>query len=111
MLAFLVVEIMIPLRSKYRNQFLFRITLQPDEKKHYDDKRNHNITLASFTIVAIAVIVALPRQEVQKHVGALFYLSISMFLFFIASYLVDYRSNRFGPYIAKSFEYTGIMGV
>lgn len=111
MLGFFVGRMMVLLCSKDRNNYVYKIKIEEREEEEWNNFRNHNITLASFTIVAIAVIVAFPSQQLQKNIDALFYLSLAMFAFFTASYLLNFRINRWGPYIANCLETVGVIGV
>ena len=89
-----------------------KIPLGIAEKKHYDNFRSHSITLASFTMTVIAIIVALPgvvnvnpteqhdkqkivdQSIVDQNTKSLFYLSLAMISFFISSYLFLLRECR-----------------
>jgi hypothetical protein len=82
------------------------------EKKHYDNFRSHSITLASFTMTIIALIVAFPNPgELSANIKSLFYLSIAMTSFFISSYLFMFRRYRWFPFIGESLEYMGLVAM
>lgn len=90
--------------------------LEEAEKEEYTNSKNHNIVLASFTIAAISVILAFQAGELTQNLqwaalDSLFYLSIAMMCFFIASYLFSIRITRWYVYTAESLEYTGIIAV
>jgi hypothetical protein len=108
------------------------IPLGTAEKKHYDNFRSHSITLASFTMTVIAIIIAFPIDEsadpaeeqkvmplqkqtkenlVSQNIMSLFYLSLAMVSFFIASYLFLLRETRWLVYTGESLEYMGIVSV
>jgi hypothetical protein len=137
-LGVFIVRMVIPFRSEIKTQYMSiqdkddsnkKIPLGKAEKKHYDDFRTHSITLASFTMTVIAVIVALPgilgvtpadqqarhnvvdQSIIDHNIKSLFYLSLAMISFFISSYLFLLRENRWFVYTGESLEYMGIVAV
>jgi hypothetical protein len=111
--ARMAVPICSPIRDAYmlfKDKNKFR--LGKAEKKHYDNFRSHSITLASFTMAIIALIVAFPNPtQLSTNVKSLFYLSIAMTSFFISSYLFTFRQNRWFPFTGESLEYMGLVAV
>lgn len=84
------------------------------QREEYNNSKTHNITLASFTIVAISVILAWPtntltQPEQVQAIDSVFYLSIGMIAFFVASYLFTIRITRLYVFTAQSLEYMGII--
>ena len=57
----------VPIRSPIRDEYMLfnnnKFPLGKAEKKHYDNFRSHSITLASFTMTIIALIVAFPNPR------------------------------------------------
>jgi hypothetical protein len=85
------------------------------ELREFDNSRTHNITLASFVIVLLAVILAFPQNaiedKIKQNVDSLLYFSISMSCFFIASYLFTLQTMRWFPYLGDILEITGILSL
>lgn len=111
-----IARMLVPLASSIRGTYMnFEGNTMPlgkAEKKYYDNFRSHSITLASFTMTIIAIIIAFPRPElVSQNVKALLYLSIAMVSFFISSYFFLLRENRWFPFAGESLEYMGIVAI
>jgi hypothetical protein len=82
------------------------------ENTLYDDYRSHSITLASFTMAIIAIVVAFPTVDlVNQNIVSLYYLSLAMVSFFISAYLFPLRRNRWLVYAGESLEYMGVVAV
>lgn len=60
------------------------------------------MVLASFTIVAIALIAGFSTDKICDESSSLFYLSIAMFSFIIGSYLFRFTINRWLPYTGET---------
>lgn len=106
--AYIAIRMLIPRGSKIG---YFEAPSSEAERKEYSDSRNQNMVLASFTIVAIAIIISFKFNEITQLRDGLYYLSIGMFLFFIASYLFTLRRTKWLPYTAETLEYTGIIAL
>jgi hypothetical protein len=86
--------------------------LKEEEKKEFDNLRVHNITLASFTIVIVTLILAFPDQtRILQNVDSLMYFSISLVCFFNASYFALFRMHPVYWYIGDTIEMTGILSL
>lgn len=95
-----------------QKKFLNSPVTNLDEKQTYKDEKNQLMTLAGFTIAALAIIMALPNFSGNKvNLLASFYFAISLTCFFGGSYLFDYRIKRIFPYIGQVAEYTGIISL
>ncbi|AIC16145.1 membrane protein of unknown function [Nitrososphaera viennensis EN76] len=103
---FFVLRMLVPIFDKG-----MRDSPNQSEIKTFSEYRVHNITLATFSIVAIALILGFNPENISKHVDELFFLSISMFCFFVASYLLVIRPNRWIPFAGRTFEYTGLLAI
>ena len=86
--------------------------LTPETNEEYTNSRNHNITLASFTMAVIGLVAS--RQDL---VGSnlqygLSYLSVAMFCFFIGLYMYIFRQkkNKY-PYVGETLEFVGIIAL
>lgn len=78
----------------------------------YDSYRTHSITLASFTMTIIAIIVAFPNaNQLIQNIMSLSYLSLAMVSFFISAYLFPLRQGRWFVYTGESLEYLGVVAV
>lgn len=111
-----VARMVVPLGSSIRGKYMDfegrSMPLGKAEKKYYDNFRSHSITLASFTMTIIAIIVAFPKPElVSENVKALLYLSIGLVSFFVSSYFFLLRENRWFPFTGESLEYMGIVAI
>ncbi len=82
-----------------------------DEIEHFKEYRVHNVTLATFVIAAVLLILGLNLNDLSKYANALLYLSIGMFLFISASYLLTFRPDRIIPYLGRTFEFTGLIAI
>jgi hypothetical protein len=99
--------------SPYRKQYL-QIPITAEETEIYHNQRTHLITLASFVIVGISIIVALPKDDITQAQAlaindSLFFLSIGMASSFIGSYLFSTMPNRWFPFTGETLEYIAIM--
>lgn len=103
-----IIRTLLPLRTKYD---FTKIPIQNTERSEWKGLRDHNMVLASFTIVAIAIIFALPSDTIQDKKPALFYFSIAIFNFIIGSYLFRFTMDRRIPYTAETLEYVGIIAL
>jgi hypothetical protein len=82
------------------------------EKQAYKDLKNELMTLAGFTVAALAIIMALPNITSNPiNLLATFYFAISLTCFFVGSYLFDYKIIRIFPYMGQVAEYTGIISI
>ena len=113
MVGAFIARMIVPFGSKFRRDYMTCvIPVSEKEKQQYDSFRSHSITLASFTMTVIAIIIAFPKQEqFSANLMSLVYLSVALVSFFIASYLYVFRTNRWFPYIGESLEYMGIIAV
>lgn len=82
-----------------------------DEIEHFKEYRVHNVTLATFVIAAVLLILGLNLNDISRYANALLYLSIGMFSFIFASYLLVFRLNRWTPYLGRTFEFTGLIAI
>jgi hypothetical protein len=82
-----------------------------DEIEHFKEYRVHNVTLATFVIAAVLLIFGLNLDDLSRYTNALLYLSVGMFSFIFASYLLTFRLNRWTPYLGRTFEFTGLIAV
>lgn len=112
-LLLLYITIMICIPIGYgKKKFLNDPVINHEEKQTYKDEKNQLMTLAGFTITALAIIMALPSITGNKiNLLATFYFSISLSCFFAGSYLFDYRIKRIFPYIGQVAEYTGVISL
>jgi hypothetical protein len=114
LLLFFISRTVIPLFTKSGIKHMMESPSTEKEKEEYKDARTHSITLASFVIVAISVILAWPANTLTTPqqgvaIDSVFYLSIGMISFFIGSYLFTIRVTRWFVFAAESLEYTGII--
>lgn len=108
MLGFAVFRMSIPTWGKLKKMNLE--PLLPSEQEAYDKNKNQNIALASFTIVVIALAVALHDNQIYD-VNTFVFLSLAMFMFFIASLLFEIGYSLLVPYIAETLQYAGILSL
>lgn len=80
------------------------------DDKNLDRARNANIALASFTIVAIALTVTIDDNKITNE-NTFAFLSLAMFLFFIASYLFEIGYNKWVEHIGETLEYAGVISL
>lgn len=100
---------MTPIDSK--TPFLIKAVTE-EGKNQYQSSRSHNITLASFSIAAIALITSRNDLNIQNLQFGIAYLSIAMFCFFIGSYLFVFRQKgNIIPYYGETLELAGILSL
>jgi uncharacterized membrane protein len=84
-----------------------------NQREEYRNSRNHSMTLAAFTIAAIALVISNESisESVNLQLGIAF-LSGAMFSFFIGSYMFVFLSKRhWFPYFGETLEFVGILAL
>ncbi|MEW6043672.1 MAG: hypothetical protein AB1608_05370 [Thermoproteota archaeon] len=77
-----------------------------DDRK---EKRNHNIVLASFTVVVLSLMFNLDPTLPKPTLDTFLFFSVATFVFFITTYLFDVVWNRWIFHMAMSAEYAGLV--
>lgn len=102
----------IRLSTALRNRDYMNAEIQENEKQEYQNSRNHSITLAAFTIGAIALITSRDDLTNINFQYGLAFLSVAMFSFFIGSYMFIFQNKRnWFPYIGETLEFIGIVSL
>lgn len=119
LIVFVIIRMLLPILGKFNYNEHSQLT--DSEKKEFESLKSHNITLASFVIVVIAIILAFPQMTqhtqtvsqntIQENIDSLLYFSIAMTCFFIASYFSLFRMNSLYLYIGETLETTGILSL
>lgn len=92
-----------------KNSIMIRGDFTEEESEYSEGKRNHNIVLASFTLVALALMFTSSTEDKPFNFDSFLFLSVSTFVFFVSTYLFDLGWNRWVVTIADSGEYGGII--
>src|SRR6185312_12354475 len=109
LIAFMLIRYGIAAFSNYN----FNEDRDPTESENteYNNLKTTNITLASFTVVLIALIFDSNKTDISTNTNSLFYFSISMVCFFIASYFSTFRNKFIFFYMGETIELTGIISL
>jgi hypothetical protein len=99
-----------------KGRVFFKGTPQKEERERYQRERPNNLTLAGFSLAALALFLALGTnpQDPSKNVDVkdtTYYLSISLVCFIIAAYLYPFSLTRYYSYAADSLEQIGLLSV
>lgn len=79
------------------------------ERENRKEKRNHNIVLATFTLVVLSLMLNLTSDNFSYNLNSFLFFSTATFVFFTATCLFDVIWNRMILHIALSAEYAGII--
>jgi len=100
------IRMIIPLGNK-----IMKEALLSSEEEENVSKRNHTLMLASFTIVALTLVVIFAQEKESLNSNSFAFMSVAMFLFFISSYLFHIGYKLWVSYSAETLEYVGIISL
>ena len=84
-LALFVIRPIIPIITK-QNAVMKQGNFTEDEMVYSEGKRNHNIVLASFTLVALALMFTSSQEDKPFNFESFLFLSVATFVFFISTF-------------------------
>jgi hypothetical protein len=112
-LAVLVSVFSIRFATALSNRQWMNSEVDNNQMEQYRNSKNHSITLAAFTIAAIALVTS--NQSISESVNlqlGITFLSGAMFSFFIGSYMFGFLSRQqWFPYIGETLEFVGILAL
>jgi hypothetical protein len=112
-LGFIGIRILTPVKAKFN---FFDQPIDDYAEGVYQNARNHNITLAAFSIAVLALILSSGIGDSttirnENFEFGIAYISVATFFFFIASYTFVFLKSRRFPYVGQTLEYAGIIAL
>jgi len=108
LIGFISFRTLLPIRCKYDFK---KIAIRDTERSEWKSLRDQNMVLASFTIVAIAIILSLPSGFSEDKKPSVWYLSLALFSFIIGSYVFRFTTDRRIPYVGETLEFEGLLAL